>query len=107
MRWQASLVLLLAAALILSAGCNSRPQRRLLTDKPGQTAAGGLTWKCGLLGGGLGAAVGFGASMGGTALTTKSWPLQEPIDWVESIPVWGSAVFLGSALGMFIACIGT
>ena len=80
MRWRASsITLLVVASLVLAAGCKSRPQRKLLTDRPGERSAAGLTWKCGLLGGGLGAAAGFGLSMGGTALTTEKWPLNEPV----------------------------
>ena len=107
MRWQGRVAAaLLAALMLLGAGCKSRPQRKLLTDRPGETAAGGLNWKCGLLGGTIGAVVGAGATFGGTALTTDEWPLQEPSDWIETIPIWGGAIFLGSALGMYIACMG-
>jgi len=100
-----ALVLLL---IVGCAGCGlGKKHRRLATDKPGKgSLASGLNWQCGLLGGGLGALAGAGLSLGGTALVNEEWPLNDAEDWVHTLPIWGSAIFTGATLGLFIACLG-
>ncbi|NOZ86451.1 MAG: hypothetical protein GXP49_09290 [Deltaproteobacteria bacterium] len=66
----------------------------------------GLTLKCGLLGAGIGALTAAAITFGGTALVNEKWPLNEPADFVETIPIWGSTLFIGMTLGMYIACLG-
>ena len=87
------------------ASCSANRGLRAGLDRPDGPRKG-LTLKCGLLGASIGLAAAAAITFGSTALAYDEWPLREPVDWVETLPIWGSSLFFGATLGMYISCLG-